>query len=66
MTTMQDKMLTSYANLQNQVKDLRAENSKLRKEVELWKAKHQAVESIALELTAALKRLGSEESEPPW
>jgi cell division protein FtsB len=66
MTTMQDKMLASYANLQEQVRDLRAENSKLRKEVELWKAKHQAVESIAFELTAALKRLGVEENEPPW
>jgi hypothetical protein len=57
MTATEDKMLV--AQLQDQVKDLQAE-------VELWKAKHRAVESIAFELTAALKRLGGEENEPPW
>jgi hypothetical protein len=30
MTTAQDKMLANYANLQDQVKDLRADNKRLR------------------------------------
>jgi hypothetical protein len=66
MATQSNKMLVKNVSLRILVEDLRVENDKLRKEVELWKAKHQAVESIALELTTALKRLGSEESEPPW